>query len=64
MVDTLMRAGHAERVLFVVDRIALREQALAAFKEHMPNESRWPNVGEKRLPSAPEILACYGSDHR
>lgn len=47
MVDALMRAGHAERVLFLVDRIALREQALAAFKEHMPNEPRWPNVGEK-----------------
>lgn len=49
MVDALMRAGHAERVLFLVDRIALREQALAAFKEHMPNEPRWPNVGEKLL---------------
>lgn len=47
MVDALMRAGHAEKVLFLVDRIALREQALAAFKEHMPNEPRWPNVGEK-----------------
>lgn len=47
MVDALMRAGHAEKVLFLVDRIALREQALAAFKEHMPNEPRWPNAGEK-----------------
>lgn len=47
MVDALMRAGHAEKVLFLVDRIALRDQALAAFKEHMPNEPRWPNVGEK-----------------
>jgi type I restriction enzyme R subunit len=49
MVDALMRAGHAEKVLFLVDRIALREQALAAFKEHMPNEPRWPNTGEKLL---------------
>jgi len=47
MVDALMRAGHAEKVLFLVDRIALRDQALAAFKEHMTNEPRWPNVGEK-----------------
>ena len=47
IVDALMRAGHAEKVLFLVDRIALREQALGAFKEHMPNEPRWPNVGEK-----------------
>jgi len=49
MVDALMRAGHAEKVLFLVDRIALREQALAAFKEHLPNEPRWPNAGEKLL---------------
>ena len=30
MVDALMRAGHAEKVLFLVDRIALREQALGS----------------------------------
>jgi len=47
MVDALMRSGHAEKILFLVDRIALREQALAAFKEHLPNEPRWPNYGEK-----------------
>ena len=49
LVDALMRAGHTEKVLFLVDRIALREQALAAFKEHMPNEPRWPNLGEKLI---------------
>jgi type I restriction enzyme, R subunit len=49
MVDALMRGGHAEKILFLVDRIALREQALLAFKEHLPNEPRWPNVGEKLL---------------
>lgn len=49
LVDALMRAGHAERVLFLVDRIALREQALTAFKEHLPNEPRWPTTGEKLL---------------
>lgn len=49
LVDALMRAAHAEKVLFLVDRIALREQALAAFKEHLPNEPRWPNAGEKAL---------------
>ncbi|MBF0405868.1 MAG: DEAD/DEAH box helicase family protein [Candidatus Riflebacteria bacterium] len=47
LVDALMRAGHAERVLFLVDRIALREQALGAFKEHLPNEPRWPQPAEK-----------------
>lgn len=49
LADVLMRASHAERVLFLVDRIALREQALDAFKEHLPNEPRWPNVGEKLI---------------
>ncbi|SEM28901.1 type I restriction enzyme, R subunit [Aquimarina amphilecti] len=49
MVDALMRAGWAERVLFLVDRIALRNQALEAFKEFLPNEPRWPKVGEKEI---------------
>jgi type I restriction enzyme R subunit len=49
LVDALMRASHAEKVLFLVDRIALREQSLGAFKEHLPNEPRWPNAGEKRI---------------
>ncbi|ESS71669.1 type I restriction enzyme EcoKI R protein HsdR [Methyloglobulus morosus KoM1] len=49
LVDTLMRASHVERVLFLVDRIALREQGLAAFKEHLPNEPRWPKIGEKLI---------------
>ncbi|MDO3377714.1 type I restriction endonuclease subunit R [Geoalkalibacter halelectricus] len=49
LVDVLMRAGYAERVLFLVDRIALRDQALEAFKEHLPHEPRWPNKGEKQI---------------
>ncbi|TKV07134.1 DEAD/DEAH box helicase [Citrobacter sp. wls619] len=60
MVDALMRGGHAEKVLFLVDRIALREQALAAFKEHLPNEPRWPNVGEKLIATDRRIyVATY-----
>lgn len=60
MVDALMRASHAEKVLFLVDRIALREQALAAFKEHLPNEPRWPNVGEKLIAKDRRIyIATY-----
>ena len=47
LVDALMRAGWIERTLFLVDRIALRTQALDAFKEHLPNEPRWPKLGEK-----------------
>lgn len=49
LVDSLMRAGWAERVLFLVDRIALRDQTLEAFKEHLPNEPRWPKQGENEI---------------
>ena len=49
LVDALMRAGWAERVLFLVDRIALRDQTLEAFKEHLPNEPRWPRQGEREI---------------
>jgi type I restriction enzyme R subunit len=49
LADAVMRAGWAERVLFLVDRIALRNQALEAFKEHLPNEPRWPKIGEKLI---------------
>jgi len=60
LVDALMRAAHIERVLFLVDRIALREQGLAAFKEHLPNEPRWPKVGEKCIAKDRRIyLATY-----
>lgn len=49
LVESLMRAGWAEKILFLVDRIALRDQTLDAFKEHLPNEPRWPKVGEKLI---------------
>lgn len=46
LVDALMRAGYVKRTLFLVDRIALREQAIEAFKEHLPDEPHWPKFGE------------------
>lgn len=49
LIDTLMRAGCVQRVLFLVDRVALRRQALDAFKEHIPDEPRWPEPGEKTI---------------
>ncbi len=49
LVDTLMRAGWAERVLFLVDRIALQNQTLDAFKEYLPNEPRYPKPYEKEI---------------
>lgn len=62
LTDALMRASHVEKVLFLVDRIALREQALVAFKEHMPNEPRWPNLGEKVIAKDRRIyVATYNT---
>lgn len=49
LVDALMRAGFVKRMLFLVDRIALREQALDDFKEYLPNEPIWPKFGEKSI---------------
>lgn len=37
LVDQLMRAGWVKRVLFLADRTALVNQAVAAFKAHLPN---------------------------
>ena len=51
LVDVLRRAKWAKRVLFLVDRIALRDQALEAFKEHIPAEPRWPEKGDKGVPT-------------
>lgn len=62
LVDALMRAGWIERTLFLVDRIALRDQALDAFKEHLPNEPRWPKPGEKASASDRRIyVSTYPS---
>lgn len=46
LLDVLMRTNRVQKVLFLVDRIALRNQALDAFKEFLPNAPVWPKVGE------------------
>lgn len=46
LIDGLMRAGWISRALFLVDRIALRDQAIEAFKEHAPQYTVWPQTGE------------------
>ena len=39
LADVLMRANWAKRVLFLADRVALVNQALNAFKKHLPDSS-------------------------
>lgn len=48
LVDVLLRAGWAQKVLFLVDREVLAQQAYYdGFQQHLPNESRsWIKSGE------------------
>lgn len=47
LVDVLMRARWGQRILFLVDRIALGDQASDAFKDFLPNAPIWPKQGER-----------------
>jgi type I restriction enzyme, R subunit len=44
LIDVLLRARWAKRVLFLVDRVALRDQAIDAFREHLPDSPYWPRA--------------------
>lgn len=58
MIDVLMRTNRVQRVLFLVDRIALRNQGLDAFKEFLPNAPVWPKVGETELETDRRVYAA------
>ena len=47
LVDVLQRAGWVKRALFLADRVALVNQAVAAFKAHLPESSPVNLVTEK-----------------
>ena len=47
LIDLLMRAGWVRRVLFLADRVALVNQAVGAFKEHLPDIATVNLVTEK-----------------
>lgn len=49
LIDVLLRAHWAKRVLFLVDRVALRDQALDAFREHLPDSPYWPRTEGHRV---------------
>lgn len=53
LVDLLMRCNWVKRVLFLADRIALVNQAVGAFKRHLPDSSPVNLVGERD----PAVLA-------
>jgi len=58
MIDVLMRANRVQKILFLVDRIALRNQALDAFKEYLPNAPVWPKEGEKEIKTERRVYAA------
>jgi type I site-specific restriction endonuclease len=61
MVDALMRAEPCrEECCSWSTVLHCASRHLAAFKEHMPNEPRWPNVGEKLVATDRRIhVATY-----
>jgi type I restriction enzyme R subunit len=58
MIDVLMRTNRMQRVLFLVDRIALRNQALDAFREYLPNAPLWPKIGETEIATDRRVYAA------
>lgn len=60
LLDVLMRSNWIQKVLFLVDRIALREQVLDTFKEYLPNAPIWPKTSEtKFVPNRRIYCATY-----
>ena len=49
LLDLLMRANRVQKILFLVDRVALQEQAVDAFQEYLPHTTIWPQKNEKEL---------------
>jgi len=62
LLDILMRSNWVQKVLFLVDRIALKEQALETFREYLPNAPIWPKAGEfEFVPNRRIYCATYPS---
>lgn len=58
LVDLLMRAGWVKRVLFLADRVALVNQAVGAFKAHLP-DSAPVNLVTERTSEGRVFLSTY-----
>lgn len=61
LIDGLIRARRAQKVLFLADRRELVKQALGDFKDHLPNESRTRIEGGEADHTARIYVATYPS---
>ena len=59
LVDLLIRANWAKRVLFLADRTALLTQAFRAFKTHLPSVTPIDLTKDKAVESANVVLSTY-----
>ncbi len=66
LIDLLMRAGWVKRALFLADRIALVNQAVGAFKTHLPDVTTVNLITERReegrvyVSTYPTIMGLIG----
>jgi len=50
LVDVMQKSKWTKRILFLVDRRALRDQALSAYKEHLTEPSTYPKPDDRGFP--------------
>ena len=50
LVDVMQKSNWAKRILFLVDRRALRDQAFSAYKEHLHEPSMYPKPEDNKFP--------------
>ena len=58
LVDQLMKRGWVKRVLFLADRVALVNQAVAAFKAHLPAATTI-NLVDEKVPDGRVFVSTY-----
>ncbi|MFH1760873.1 MAG: DEAD/DEAH box helicase family protein, partial [bacterium] len=67
LIDVLLKAGWAQKILFLADREALAEQAYSNFKDYLPQESRswirYGNLKESRSLNVATIQTMMGCFH-
>ena len=58
LVDQMMKRGWVKRVLFLADRVALVNQAVSAFKAHLPSATTI-NLVDEKVPDGRVFVSTY-----